>query len=433
MATQEFSHPSLKAMEEENKQLKRAVEELSILNDLARTIGASLNTQEIIQTVVRRSLRAVHAEQGVVTLVDEQQLGTMKTLVRTMVSSGDQGLYHLDQALLGWMHLNKKPVVVNDPNSDTRFQGVPWDTSIRTLIAVPMMVKSEVRGVLTVYNKKDDATFTDDDQRLLSIIATQSAQIVENARLYEREQAFIRMQEEVRFASRIQSELLPKESPKVPGYDIAGVTIPAQTVGGDYFDFISIDESRLAICLGDVTGKGLPASLLMANLQATLRGQALSTVSPKDAMLRANHLLFRSTSSDKFATVFYSILDAKNHMLLFSNAGHDNPFVMSATREPVRLKDGGIPLAMLGEFPFEEGSVALEPGETVVIYSDGITEAMNGTEEEFGEQRVEAVLREHHQGNAKEVVDNLIAAAKAHAGTTPQSDDMTVVVVKRVK
>ena len=432
MTTKGLSSQSHKTIEEENKQLKRAVEELSILNDLARTIGASLNTQEIIQTIVRRSLRAMHAEQGVITLVDIQQQGSMKTLVRTMVSSSDQGQFHLDQALLGWMHLNKKPLVVNEPKTDTRFQGVPWDASIRSLIAVPMMVKSEVRGVLVVYNKKEGGTFSEDDQRLLAIIATQSAQVVENARLFENEQAFLLMQEDVRLASRIQMELLPKEPPKIQGYDIAGITIPAEAVGGDYFDFIPIDEHRLAICLGDVSGKGLPASLLMSNLQATLRGQTLPTSSPKECLTRSNQLLYRSTGPEKFATVFYSILDVQNHTLSFSNAGHDNPYVLSLKHEPLRLKVGGIPLAMFGEFLYEEGTVALEPGETIVIYSDGITEAMNAAEEEFSEQRVEAVLCDHHLGSAKEIVDQLIATAKAHAGDTPQSDDMTIVVVKRL-
>ncbi|HEY4613386.1 MAG TPA: GAF domain-containing SpoIIE family protein phosphatase [Bacteroidota bacterium] len=424
--------PSQKTLQEENQRLKRAVEELSILNDLARAIGASLNTQEIIQTIVRRSLRAINAEQGVITLVDEQQQGTMKTLMRTMENSGDHEQFHFDQALLGWMHLNKKPLVMNDTKHDERFPDVPWSDSIRSLISVPMMVKSGLRGVLTVYNKKADALFSDDDQRLLAIIASQSAQVVENARLNEQEQTLILMQEEVRLASRIQTELLPKQPPKIQGYDIAGKAVPAQTVGGDYFDFIPIDEHRIAVCLGDVSGKGLPASLLMANLQATLRGQTLSNISAKDCLSRSNGLLYRCTSPEKFATVFYGILDVQSHTLSFSNAGHDNPFVLSARGEPVRLKVGGIPLAMFGEFQYEEGMIALELGDTVVIYSDGIPEAMNANDDFFSERGVEAVLKEHWHLPANELMDQLMRAAKVHAGNTPQSDDMTMIVVKRL-
>lgn len=423
----------LKTLQEENQRLKRAVEELSILNDLARAIGASLNTQEIIQTIVRRSLRAMNAEQGVITLVDEQQEGTMKTLVRTMVSSTEQEQFHFHQALLGWMHLNRKPLVIDDAQKDERFRGIQWDESVRSLIAVPMMVKSELRGVLTVYNKKSGTKFSEDDQRLLAIIATQSAQVVENARLYEKEQTLIRMQEEVRLASKIQLELLPKESPKVHGYEIVGRTIPAQTVGGDYFDFIPVDANRLAICLGDVSGKGLPASLLMANLQATLRGQTLLNVAPKQCLERSNRLLFQSTSAEKFATLFYGILDAENHRLLYSNAGQDHPFLFRPNSEPIRLEKGGIPLAMMNEFSYEEGAVELQPGDLIVMYSDGITEAMNAEEEQFTERRVVEVLRACQHESPEHVLEQLTKAAQQHAGSTPQSDDMTVVVIKRMQ
>ncbi|HEY6952760.1 MAG TPA: GAF domain-containing protein, partial [Bacteroidota bacterium] len=266
--------PTGAKLEEENRRLKRAVEELSILNDLGRAISASLDSQEIMQTIIRRSLRAVNAEQGVITLVDERASQPMKTLVRTMVSSSDHEQFQVNQALLGWMYLNKKPLLLNNPKSDERFRGVRWEESVQTLLCVPLIVKSELKGVLTVFNKRGNGGFSDEDQRLLAIIAVQSGQVIETARLYEEEKAFVKMQEEVRLASRIQSDLLPKTTPTIEGYEIAGRSIPAQVVGGDYFDFIQIEDKRLAICLGDVTGKGLPASLLMANLQATLRGQS---------------------------------------------------------------------------------------------------------------------------------------------------------------
>jgi phosphoserine phosphatase RsbU/P len=433
MPGQGVQDPQLHPLEEENKRLKRAVEELSVLNDLARAIGASLNTQEIIQTIVRRSLRASNAQQGVITLVEEQSNQSMKTLVRTMVSSSEQEQFHFSQALLGWMHLNKKPLVINDPRTDERFRGIPWDESVHSLIAVPMMAKSELRGVLTVYNKKEGKPFTEDDQRLLAIIAGQSSQVVENARLYEKEKTLTKMQEELRFAARIQNELLPKSAPIIPGYELAGRSIPAQEVGGDYYDFIPIDDNHLAFCLGDVTGKGLPASLLMANLQATLRGQTLTTASPRTCLIRSNQLLFQSTSPEKFATLFYAILDTQNHQIHFSNAGHENPYLCSSHTGNKRLKTGGIPLGMLPEFGFEEESVPLEEDSTLVIYSDGVTEAMNAEEEQFGDDRIAAVLDEHKHAPASEIIDHLVAAVKKHAAGHPQSDDITVVVMRRKK
>ena len=417
---------------DETARLKRAVEELSILNDLARSIGASLNSEEIMQTIVRRSIRALNAEQGVITLVDARNVEPMKTLVRAVVSSADQGQFHLHQALIGWMHLNLKPLMVEDTQRDERFQGVSWDVSVRSLLCVPLMVKSELRGVLTLYNKKEGLKFTTDDQRLLAIIAAQSAQVIENARLYEEEKQFLKMQQEVRLAATIQMDLLPKVSPSVPGYEIFGTSIPAQTVGGDYFDFIPMSEGRIALCLGDVTGKGLPASLLMANLQATLRGQTLVAVHPNECLNRSNKLLYQSTSPEKFATVFYAILDPRTHTLSYSNAGHDNPFIFAPDGSSRRLTAGGIMLGAFEEFTYEEDSANLQPGEVLVVYSDGFTEAMNAMQEMYTEKTLQTFLHAHRQESPRAIAEELIVDVQKHAAGFLQSDDMTVVIVRRV-
>jgi serine phosphatase RsbU (regulator of sigma subunit) len=421
----------LQVLEEENRRLRRAVEELSILNDLARAIGASLDPGEIMGTIIRRSLRAVNAEQGVITLVDKQTADPGKTLVRAMVSSSQHEQFHLNQALLGWMHLNKKPLVINEPLSDDRFRGVRWDTSIKNLLCAPLIVKAELTGVVTVYNKKTVGAFSDDDLRLLAIIAAQSAQIMENARLNEHEKLFLKMRQEVGLAARIQHDLLPSSVPVIPGYDLAGKNIPAQEVGGDHYDFIPIDDERIAICLGDVSGKGLPASLLMSNLQATLRSQTLATPSAKDCVSRSNTLLFQSTSPEKFVTLFYCILNYRNHTLTFCNAGHEFPFVLSGNGTIRRLETGGLAVGMLEGFPFDEETITLEPDDLLVICSDGVTEAMDTHQVQFGDSRLEGALREQRGQSAGEVMDRVIDLVRQHAGSAPQMDDITLVVMKR--
>ena len=376
-------------------------------------------------------MRAVDAEQGVITLVDEHANDSMKTLVRAMESSAGHEKFHLTQALLGWMHLNKKPLHLNDPRNDERFRGVRWDESVTSLLCVPLIIKSELKGVLTVYNKKNGSGFTEDDQRLLAIIAAQSGQVVENARLNERERQLLKMQEEIRLASKIQTDLLPKAPPELPGYEIAGKSIPAQVVGGDYFDFISINDQRLAVCLGDVSGKGLPASLLMANTQATLRGQTLIDPSARQCIERSNKLLYESTSAEKFVTVFYGILDISTHHISYSNAGQDNPYLFSGSGEPKRLKVGGIPLSMLESCPYQEETVPLHPGDLLVICSDGIAEAMDSNQVQFSEEKLTGLLQELRSASPAEVIEQIISAVRAHAGRAPQADDMTIVAVKR--
>ena len=421
----------LEVLRQENLRLTRALEELSMLNELAREIGASRSSGAIMERIIKRSLRALSAEQAVVTLVSEQEREPMKTLVRAMVTSSEHEKFHVSQNLLGWMHLNKRPLLSNSPNTDDRFRGITWDPSIQSILCVPLMVKSELRGVLTAYNKKGEADFTDEDQRLLTIIAMQSAQVIENARLYEEEQAYLGMQEEVRLAALIQAELLPGTAPQVPGYDIAGRSIPAQQVGGDYFDFIPVDEGRMAICLGDVSGKGLGASLLMANLQATLRGQTLMDVGADECVRRSNMLLFRSTDPEKFATLFYGVLDFSKHQLSFSNAGHENPYLFSGPSDPLRLDAGGTVLGVLESFAYEQDSVALDIGSTLVVFSDGITEAFDGDGGQFGEEELAAVVRQRENEPADRIIDHIVEAVRQHAGDEPQTDDLTLVVVKR--
>ena len=195
-------------------------------------------------------------------------------------------------------------------------------------------------GVLTVFNKQSGEAFTESNQRLLTIIAAQSAQVIENARLYEEEKALQLMQQEMEMAHSIQANLLPKAQPSIPGYDIAGMSVSAANVGGDYYDFLP-SEDRLVICLGDVSGKGMPASLLMANMQATIRGQNLVSSSASECMSRTNRLMFQSTDSAKFVTFFYAVLDIAGRTLEYSNAGHNHPILFSGDRDPQRLETGG--------------------------------------------------------------------------------------------
>ncbi len=418
-------------LQEENNRLRKAVEELSILNELARVISSTMNLDSVIENVVKRAVKAVHGQQGMITLVDEQAPTEMKTLIRAQNSTSAHEHFHLHQNILGWMMINKKPLLANDIMNDSRFSGVRAEGDQRSLLCVPLLVRNRLIGILAIFNKKEGKEFTEDDKRLLSIIAAQSGQILENARLAEQERSLFSMQEQVRLASNIQLGLLPKKAPVIAGYEIAGKSTPAQTVGGDYFDFIGIDDNHMAICLGDVTGKGLPASLLMANTQATLRGQTLLTVSARECIIRANKLLFESTSDEKFVTLFYGILDIAKHELLFCNAGHDNPYLFSSGKEPRRLKTGGVVLSIMESFPYDEEAVTLESGDMLVIYSDGIPEAMNANQEMFTDIKLGQRLQTLGHLPAAEIIDTIFSEVRAHAGTFPQSDDMTMIVMKK--
>lgn len=430
----EVGDNTVQDLREENHRLRRAVDELSVLNDLALDIGGRVDSEKIMRTIISRSIRAVGAEQGDITLVNEDPAESGQTLVRSMVSSASHSPLHLDQNLLGWMQIHKEPLIINSPGTDDRFREVKWESSIHSVLSAPMMVKSKLIGILTVYNKKEEKEcFSESDRRLLSIIAAQSAQVVENARLYEEEQAYREMQRELELACDIQKKLLPSDHPDITGYLVGGKNLTAHSVGGDYFDFIPLGQHHWAICLGDVSGKGMPASLLMSNMQAILRSHLIHQISPGKILEIANHQLFKNTSAEKFATLFLGILDTETNVMNYSNGGHEYPYLITVEGNYQRLQSGGLPIGMLDQQEYEESTVKLEHGCCIFIYSDGITESMNSDEEEFGENRLEEVLFEGIKKYEApgEVIKKIFEASIEHSGQEQVFDDMTAVVVIR--
>jgi len=419
---------SNEALREEIRRLQQSVETLSILNDLALAMSRAADPQERVAKLVDRSMRAVGAEQSTVKLLGPRKSTSLETEVDLVVSSAEHQSFSVDQGLLGWMLLNNKPLILNDPHNDDRFRGSSWDASIRSVLCVPLTIMSELIGILTIYNKRGETGFTEDDARLVSIIGAQAAQIIDNAKLVKEKNS---MAEQLDLAYAIQSNLLPKSPPGLPGYDIAGRSDPAQSVGGDYFDWIPIDDNSLALCLGDVSGKGLPASLLMANVQATLRGQTLIDAEPSDRIGRSNKLIYGCTDDERFVTLWYGVLDAASHELVYCNAGHEHPFLVAADGTSRRLDLGGLALGVFEEFEYGQETVSLSPGDMLVVYSDGVPDAATEADEPFGDARIESLLVEHRNEQAHKIVDRVFTAVNAHSGDAPQFDDLTMVVVKR--
>ena len=418
-------------LEEENKRLRRAVDELSIINEVASAVTSTWSLHEIVNSIVQKCVKHLNVEQGAVLLFDKQEDSTaLKTMVRRLDSNVATIPYRLGDQLSGWMLKNQAPLLIDDLAADERFRiSEEVDSSIRSLMCVPLRLKARMIGVLTVFNKQSGEAFTESNQRLLTIIAAQSAQVIENARLYEEEKALQLMQQEMEMARSIQANLLPKAQPSIPGYDIAGMSVSAANVGGDYYDFLP-SEDRLVICLGDVSGKGMPASLLMANMQATIRGQNLVSSSASECMSRSNRLMFQSTDSAKFVTFFYAVLDIAGRTLEYSNAGHNPPILFSGDRDPQRLETGGPVLGVLPDFPYEQAAVELNPGDLLLIFSDGFSEAMNLRLEEFGEDELVSLATANRNDSAADLIEKMSQAVVAHTGKAPQTDDMTIIAVR---
>lgn len=253
--------------------------------------------------------------------------------------------------------------------------------------------------------------------------------ITEHKRLEEER---IREKQEAQMARDIQLNFLPKSNPIVPGYDIAGKSLPAMNVGGDYYDFIRLNDHQIAIGLGDVSGKGLAASLVMANLQATIRSEALYGSDPAHCLERANKLLFNSTDARTFISLFYGILDTGNNSLIYANAGQDPAVLFSEAKSPISLSTRGMALALTNDADYNARTIFLNPGDFVIFYSDGITEAVNDKMEEFGRNRIWDLVINNKTEPSAIILDKLFDAVHGHANNGSDQDDMTAILLKRI-
>jgi len=246
-----------------------------------------------------------------------------------------------------------------------------------------------------------------------------------------REEALVHQQEqerEIAEARAIQEKLLPREIPQMPGYEIASAWQSARLVGGDYFDILPLDEKMLGICIADVAGKGMPAALLMSNLQAAVRGLSSLSLAPNLLCSRLNSIVYRNTDSDRFITFFYAQLEGPLRRLTYVNAGHNAPFVVRSDGSHERLREGGPVLGVFATRDFEMGSAQLSPGDRVILFTDGVTEACGVEGEEFGEARLLHLLEDHRALSADELQAKILDVVGEFSGGRWQ-DDATLLVL----
>jgi phosphoserine phosphatase RsbU/P len=418
-------------LEQNARRTSRELKKLEQLIEASKVLNSTLDLDKLLDIILETALRIVDGDRGTVYLIDAEKnilwskifKGAEKTRIELPIGRG----------IAGYVAATGEALNITDAYLDPRFNPeVDRQTGYqtRTILCMPMKNRDGVIiGVFQLLNKHR-GVFTADDESFLTALSVHAAIAIEKARLYEEEKMLTAMREEMRLAASIQHDLLPKSSPVIPGYDVAGISVPALTVGGDYYDFIPVDEHRWAVCLGDVTGKGLPAAMLMANVQATLRGQTMSGCSPKECLVRSNRLLFRSTPPDKFVTLFYGVLDIRTGEFTYVNAGQDPPVLVSGAGTE-RLRVGGIVLGIMDGFHYEEATVKLAKDDVIVVYTDGLTEAINGRRVQYGEKRLVRLIESKRHLPAGKIVGDIVKTIGTYSRTQPQADDITLVAIRR--
>jgi sigma-B regulation protein RsbU (phosphoserine phosphatase) len=296
-------------------------------------------------------------------------------------------------------------------------------------LVVPLLTGEEVGGLLAVGERASGEPFRDDDFDYAQALGRHAQAALEGARLHRVALEKERQDRELQIAQEIQRSLFPRTTPTLEGFELAANSRPCHQVGGDYYDFIPLDGGRLAVVIADVSGKGTPASIIMASVHASLRATA-GTAPPARLMERLNRFLCASTQDSKYVTLFYAEIDPTSRRLVYVNAGHIPPTLARASGGDERLRSGGPVLGLLPEATYEEGEVVLSPGDVVAMVTDGVTEALSSAEEEFGDDRLAAVLRSTKEGAGPILAGLLDAVESWTAPATGFGDDLTALIVR---
>jgi phosphoserine phosphatase RsbU/P len=379
----------------------------------------------LFSVILELSLSAVEARRGVILTLEEGEL-----VVRA--SKGDG--FSISTAVRDRVIREKCSLVISDAQLDDalRQQKSIVMHRVRSMMAAPLQTADRVIGLIYVDNGAVIRPFSQEDLDLLTVMANVAAIRIEHARLAEIEQSEKMMELELAQASEIQRTLLPPEAPVYDGYDLSGLNLPCHTVGGDYYDFVPYEDGRLALVVGDVSGKGLPAALMMSSLQARVQMLRETKPDPGTAVRTLNRSLTERCPLGKFITFFYGLLDPATGVLEYSNAGHNYPLVLRTSGVVEQLKGNGLVMGLFAAVEYEQRQTVLAPGELLALYSDGVTEASTDDGKEFGEDGLAKFLAARMALPCEEIVNQLVDHMRKWRGNTGFADDFTVVLVRRL-
>ncbi len=402
-------------------ELKYRVWELQSLYDVGLSIAGTLDLDSLADDILLKSISLLNARTGTL-------------IVRTSGGDIEDGVLvkHFGAPLAGPEVLAELPDHACRWNRREERIGALADAPAEKLLLSPIVADGRPLGVLVVADKENRSGGVDDftigDERILSLFGNQAAIALENARLHREAVEKERMEREVELAASIQQTILPVSLPVVPGLRLAGGNRPTRQVGGDYYDVFPLPDGRTAFCVADVAGKGVPAALLVSTVHACLRILLDTGVADLPGFVsRVHRHLLGFSSTRKFVTLFFAVYDPLLHEVRYVNAGH-NPGVRLAGREVTLLPSGGPPIGILPDAVFRESVVSLVPGDTLVLYSDGITEAVNGADEEFGMDRLVALVRGSDGVSPAIVSNGIFEAVSEFTRGVAQYDDQTVLV-----
>jgi serine phosphatase RsbU (regulator of sigma subunit) len=423
------THPAIDLTE-----LQRQNRVLAILSKAASELVVHRPLDELFELVLDLLLEAVGAERGAILLLEG---GPPHPVIRASRSRSGDPLTRVSRSIARRAMEERVSLLLPNVLEDVRFKSEDsiLASGIRTAMCAPLWFtatgegRDSVIGLVYVDSLQHSHSFTEDDLRVLTALANVAAAKIENVRLLEESMEKRHMEEDMRMAAEIQNGLLPREAPLVPGWDLAGCNRPCRTVGGDYYDF-AVEDGRLLLALGDVSGKGTGAALLMTVLRAAVRGH-WTEPSLADAVARINRTVCQNVPSSKYVTFFLAGLDPASGRLDFVNAGHNPPILVRKDGSVETLSDGGLVLGLFENIVYDGGRVEMRPGDTLVVYSDGVTETWDPDGEEFGEEGLLPFVVRSRALGAEALQNAILREIEGFEAGARATDDRTIVVLKR--
>lgn len=428
----------------DRKFFREAYNAEQILSELGEEVRTIVETKPLLETVAQKISDSLHVTRIALLL---NQDGHYNLAHAQGYGENPSVSFMEKSATVNQLKRERKPVVVyaDDENfwlksaHDMRDDEREMLANLETQLLLPLSVNEKMPGFISLGPKAAEAPYSPTDLRLLNSVAAQTGLAIENSRLTEaiahetaqRE----KLNREVEIAREVQERLFPQCFPEISGLDFCGACRPALGVGGDYYDFLQLPNGHLGIAIGDVSGKGISAALLMASLQASLRGQAMqSTNDLASLMCNVNKLVYDASAENRYATFFYAQYEPESRTLAYVNAGHNPPMIFRKSDEDglkvIRLETGGPVVGLLPMFPYSQDSITLESGDLLVGFTDGISEAMNPQEEEWGEERMMETIKSFYGTTSNDMLYHLVEHADKFATGAKQHDDMTLVVVR---
>ncbi len=408
---------------------------LGLISKVGVALLSASNLDETLDQVASLVFEAVPAERCVIMLRDDTAADGMKIVVARIRNQKEQlSEVRISHSVMNEVLKNGKSVLTADAQQDPRFstQTVMLQ-GIRSVLAVPLSVdERNIFGLIYADSPTYETTFSEEHLNILTTLASVASIRVENATLLEERMERERMERELELATEIQQRFQPAGPPIVPGYEFQGISFSCYEIGGDYYDFIRRPDGKMMIALGDVSGKGTAAALLMSSLHAAVHAQIAAKSSLWQTVTSVNEYLAENTPANRFVTLFLGELDPETGLVRYINAGHNPPLVANANGAMSQLDAGGLPLGLMPMSQYEEGELYLGTGDMLVVYSDGVSEAVNPLDEEFGMERLTQVVHTNRSASASGMRDKVESALSAFTQTAPANDDITLVIAKRI-